>query len=497
VGTFKREFSEAAIGRAGNAPIKDVLLKHVDLIGGMKRYIKHTDTVFIKPNLTAGMPSESGGTTDVYFTEAVVELVKEAGAARIIVGECSGNDSRSIESLTNLGYADMCARQGVEMADLDFTEFVEAPVKNPKYKDTLRLPKIFLESDVYISVPVLKTHLAAGITCAIKNSFGLIPDYDKLYAHRDQAIEKIISDIASVKPADLVFIDGRIGAEGIAGGNDFDHPIQANLVIVSNDPVAADTVAAQLMCQNPRVKHIQWAAEEGAGNDRLEFILIRGLSIDEAKVKYMSPADQIVKDTEGRVRINECGACSRCCTNAAGMVSRYAHNPASLLEPVEIVTGPGEWIPPDPPAQNTLLLGDCVREEYRKLGKWIGGCPVDPEAYAKALAELDIVCTKCERMVKSILAEIEEDELADIRVLASNKTVFQGKNNKAEMDDYMLAIGRCQAGYVKGHARRIHKVSDIDAAEYTVFKDGCPVSGAEIREGIRELRAKMKVERRK
>lgn len=80
-------------------------------MGGIARYVKPGDTVFIKPNLTAGMPASTGGTTDVLFTEAVVRLVKEAQPGRILVGECSGNESRSIESLTNCGYVDMGRRR--------------------------------------------------------------------------------------------------------------------------------------------------------------------------------------------------------------------------------------------------------------------------------------------------------------------------------------------------------------------------------------------------
>jgi uncharacterized protein (DUF362 family) len=494
--SHKKEFSEVAVLKAGGGALTDVLRDALGLVGGMRRYVKDTDTVFIKPNLTAGAPTESGGTTDVRFTEAVVELVKEAGAARIIVGECSGNESRSIESLTNLGYKDMCLRQGVEMADLDFAEFVEVPVRDPLYRDTLRLPKIFWESDVFISVPVLKTHVSAGITVAIKNSFGLIPDVDKLNAHRDQAIEQIIADIAATRPADLVFVDGRIGAEGVAGGTDFAHPIHAGLVLVSNDPVAADAVSTRLMMQNPRVKHVQWAAEKGAGNDRLDFILMRGLPLEEAQIRYMSPADQIMKETGGKVRICELGACSRCCSIAAGPVGRYTHNPVSLLDSVEIVTGPGEWDVPERINPRTLLLGECVQEKYRGLGKWIGGCPVDPGAYMKALAEFDIVCTKCEQTVKKAVEGYPEDELAEIRILASNKTVFQGKRNKAAMDDFLLCAGRCQAGYIRNHARRIHKNSDIDATEYAVHKDGCGVSEADVREGIRELFEKMKAKKK-
>jgi len=494
---FKKEFSEVAIARsaATGVELTECLRETVGLIGGMARYIKPTDTVFIKPNLTAGMPAETGGTTDALFTEAVVELVKEAGAARIIVGECSGNESRSIESLINCGYKDMCERQGVEMADLDHAEFVEVPVKNPGYKPTLRLPKIFWESDVFITVPVLKTHVSAGVTVAIKNSFGLIPDADKMTAHRDQAIEQIIADIASVKPAALSFVDGRIGAEGIAGGNDFEHPIRSNLIIVGNDPVATDAVSIELMTQNPRVKHVQWAAERGAGNDRMEYIIVRGLPIEEARVRFMSPAGQVMGSTDNKIKIYELGACSRCCATACGPLYRQSKNPASLLAPVDVVTGPGEWVVPEQVNPRTLLLGDCVQEKYRGLGAFVGGCPVDAGGYVKALAHFDIACAKCEQAVKNAIEAVNDEtawRLGDVRVLASNKTVHQGERNNAGMEDYLLAAGKCMAGYIRNHGRRVHKFSDVDVTEYAVFKDGCPISENDVMEGLRELVGKMK-----
>ena len=566
---FKKEFSEVAIARCSGAgaELKNCLRELADLIGGVSLYIKPTDTVFIKPNLTAGMPSETGGTTDVLFAEAVVELIKEAGAARIIVGECSGNESRSIESLTNLGYKDMCERQGIEMVDLDFAEFIEIPVPNPRHKDTLLLPKIFWECDKYVSVPVLKTHITAGITVAIKNSFGLVTDQTKLDAHRNRTVEKVIADIASVKPADLVFVDGRLGSEGIAGGNDFEHPIRANLVLAGNDPVAIDAVSARLMMQNTRIKYIQWAAEQGAGNDRLDFILIRGLSIDEAKVNYMSPAEQIMGSSNGKIKICESGACSLCRTSIEGPLSRFTHNPVSLLESVEAVGGPGEWDAPEQVNPRTLLLGDCVMAKYRSMGKFVGGCPVDMNEYMKVLADFNIVCVKCAQAVNSVIESIDgaregggaqendraakslnsgentntvenqvaaenksavenrddaesrgaavnrgdaenvstlkyvytEEEkatlraiLPDVRILASNKTVYQGANNKAAMDDYLFAAGKCLSGYIRNHGRRVHKYSDIDVTEYAVYKDGCPINGDDVLEGLRELAKKIK-----
>ena len=309
--TSVHPFSDVSLLRP-EGELLDVLRKGVDSMGGIARYVKPGDTVFIKPNLTAGMPASTGGTTDVLFTEAVVRLVKEAQPGRILVGECSGNESRSIESLTNCGYVDMGRRQGVEVVDLDFAEFEDISIDHPLYRDVVHLPKVLMEADVFISVPVLKNHVSVGITVALKNSFGLVPDDDKLTAHRNNAVEEILVDISKARRPDLVFVDGRLGAEGIAGGTHFKKPIAANLVLVGNDPVAIDAVSARVMDQNPRERYIQWAAMEGLGYDNLDYIRLHGLTIEEAKIHFLTPAEEIMQDSLGKVRLCDLESCSKC-----------------------------------------------------------------------------------------------------------------------------------------------------------------------------------------
>lgn len=490
-------FSDVVISR-GDGDLLEILRKNVNMLGGIEKYVKPGNTVFIKPNLTAGMPCSTGGTTDVKFAEAVVELVKEANPGHIIVGECSGNESRSIESLLNNGYGEMCERQQVEMMDLDYAEFVDVPVKNPLYADVIPLPKAVVEADVYISLPVIKTHLSCGVSIALKNSFGLVPDDMKIQAHRDNAIEQILVDIAQAQSPDLIFADGRIGAEGVAGGSDFRFPRPANVICVSDDPVAMDTVCARLMRQNTRVRYIQWAGEMMLGNDSLDYINIHGLSIDEASVKFMSPAEQIEMETQGKIKIHELNPCTKCRALGEGGVWRFASSPNSLLEPVDIVIGPGKWEVPENLNPRTILLGDCIRKEYRDKGVWIGGCPAESSKYYETLASYNIVCTRCAEKVKEAMKAFTEDELATLRILASNNTVFRGASNKAGMEDFLLAVGDCQKGYCHNHIRRCHKLSDVDAGKYIEQVLGCgdEVTVESIREGIRVCLEKAKAEGR-
>jgi hypothetical protein len=272
---------------------------------------------------------------------------------------------------------------------------------------------------------------------------------------------------------------------------------------------------------------VQWAAEQGAGNDNLDYILVKGLSIDEAKVRYMSPAEQVAGASGGKVKIYELGACSLCCASVGGPFYRYSKNPSSLLAPVDVVTGPGDWEVPEHVNPRTVLLGDCVQERYRGLGKFVGGCPVNVREYMKTMGEYDIACVKCEKAVLSALEKInntvnaadttagpadaaghgsgasgdssrDAGDCSDIaaalprmRILASGKSVYQGENNKAGMDDYLFAAGKCLEGYIRNHGRRVHKVSDIDVSEFSVYKSGCPITEADVIDGVRELAQKM------
>ena len=482
--TTRTLFSEVAIART-DGELESTLRSCIDMVGGLARYIKKTYTVFIKPNLTAGAPAESGGTTGVGIVEAVVKLVKEVGPARIIVGEGAGNEIRTAEAFQRLGYFDMARRTNVELVDCDNVEYVDVHLKDALYRETVHLPRIFLESDVFINVPALKTHVACGITVALKNTFGLIPDTDKTEVHRDGALEECLVDINRIKPADLVIVDGRTGAEGVAGGTDFDHPIHANIIIVGNDPVAVDTVCTRVMKQNPRIRYLRWAAQRGIGTDALDYILIKGLNIRDAECPFMTPAQQLMKDSGGKLRLFDLESCSGCRSIAEGGVYRFAR-PNVLLESVDIVYGPGPWDMPVTVNPRTVLLGDCVREEYRSRGIWIGGCPPSGRRYYEILDSFDVVCRKCIDLANRVINSVRDD-LSSIRVLAGGREILRGSKNLARMDDYLLAVGDCQQGYCRHHSHRVRKMTEKNPEDLIEFVSGCPPTIDEIIAGLNAL----------
>lgn len=333
------------------------------------------------------------------------------------------------------------------------------------------------------------------ITGALKNSFGCIPDPIRRQAHRDTAIEQYVVDLSRVRIPDFAIVDGRIGMEGIAGGSHFDHPRFANRIIMGADPVAVDTVCAHVMDQNPRVRYLQWADYFGLGNCNLDYIDVRGMSIEEAKVHFMTPAEEHEERTGGKLRLIDLGSCSQCRAVAQGTLHRFTE--ANIANPVDILYGPGDWEIPADRNERCILIGDCIQERYRNLGLWIPGCPMDRQLYLDALEKLEITCAKCANLVREFVKNHGEEELSFLRILASGKTIFQGSKNAAGSLDSVLVVGDCEKHYARNQLNRAKNeleaqgLSEKHTPEDVVyFIPGHDVTYEALEEGFRHLKEK-------
>ncbi|MEM2921485.1 MAG: DUF362 domain-containing protein, partial [Candidatus Bathyarchaeia archaeon] len=91
-------------------------------------------------------------------------------------------------------------------------------------------------------------------------------------------------DVCCVNRIGLAVIDGTY----ILDGEGVTH--EANLVIAGFDPVATDAVAYRVMGFDPEgFGHMQMAVERGLGTYDESKIEVRGLSIDEVRVKGIAP----------------------------------------------------------------------------------------------------------------------------------------------------------------------------------------------------------------
>ena len=98
----------------------------------------------------------------------------------------------------------------------------------------------------------MKTHHWAGVTLSLKNCFGCVPSrvygWPKNVLHYHGVQPSILDVAAAVRP-DLAIVDGIVAMEG--NGPISGDPVPVGAIIVGDDPVATDVVAASIMGVDP------------------------------------------------------------------------------------------------------------------------------------------------------------------------------------------------------------------------------------------------------
>ncbi|HOY61592.1 MAG: hypothetical protein BWY28_00381 [bacterium ADurb.Bin236] len=337
--------------------------------GGAGALLKSSRDVFIKVNAIDFKPNVF---TDPELVGAVVRLFKADGARAVYVIEnCTqGNFTRLVFEAT--GMTKMCAREGAVPVFLD--ETAAAPVNLPNFDYTIDLSELVVEKfirrrdeNLYINIPMLKTHSMSQVTLGVKNQFGLVHQSSRIRDHNWLLHRKLADIYLTVKP-DFTLIDGRVAvnrghytAERFAS----ECIVPVGLLIGGTDTLAVDVVGARLMgYEADDVEHLRLLKEDGAGCWNIAEMDIEGAELLERR--RMSLSHQLLDRFPPGVNIIR-GA-ERCCEEGC------RRNPETALEvfandigcfhDFAIVMGKGtdagEVSRIDTPV---LVVGDCAIEE--------------------------------------------------------------------------------------------------------------------------------------
>ena len=139
-----------------------------------------------------------------------------------------------------------------------------------------------LESGPIVNLPRLKTHTFTVMTGALKNTFGVVPGGRKAELHLSHStveeFSRMIVDLNGLVPSRLVVLDAIRAMQGNGPGSG--DLVDVGLLIISDDPVAADAVGCRIMGIDPlSVPQIRIAHENGLGNAHPECIELRGEQI--------------------------------------------------------------------------------------------------------------------------------------------------------------------------------------------------------------------------
>ena len=260
----------------------------VEHLGGVGKFIKHGDTVLIKPNQTVFYSAEEGCTTDPLVVGAVIRLAKEAGAGRVQVAESSGGTFSSIECMEITGVAAVAEREGAELIDLGSNDTPNrvAPIPDGRVINECPLPEPLLDADVIINVPKAKNHHIEPITGALKNWVGAVNQDWRNRNHGDEDHIPRFMDIMTVTRPDLCVVDALIAGEG--DGPIANQPRWCGCIIASADPVATDVTIARLLGHDPEALNFAKEAElRGLGSrTNIDYV---GVPLEAVSFKAWNP----------------------------------------------------------------------------------------------------------------------------------------------------------------------------------------------------------------
>ena len=311
----------------------------IGLLGGWNNFVKPQDKVLLKVNLIGPKPSESAAVTHAEFVRAMVRILKGRHCT-VWIGDSSGGAIAGIaptaKAFKVAGYERVALEEGAEIKNFD-REGAVAIQPESENGETMYLAKPLFDADVVINLPKMKTHSASLFSGAVKNVFGCIPGLRKAMYHKMAPdpgdFGQFICDIHKAVKFNLHIMDGILAMQG--EGPTAGKPHQAGKIIVSEDPLALDVVAAKMVGLDvSEIPMLITARNRNLGEGKIENIMLAGDITQIPRLgKFKLPrrfrkakkamgekkgnSNAVVKvidffQTRPRINLNKCKGCNMC-----------------------------------------------------------------------------------------------------------------------------------------------------------------------------------------
>jgi uncharacterized protein (DUF362 family) len=255
----------------------DMLKRGMEALGGIGKFVKKGQKVVIKPNIGWDVSPERGGNTNPKLVTEVIRQCRAAGASEVFVFDHTCDIWQRCYKKSGIESAVKDAGGKIAPGD---TEGYYHEALIPKGKSLMKVKEheLLLSSDVFINVPILKSHGGARLTIAMKNQMGNV--WDRGIWHQND-LHQCIADYATYRKPTLNIVDAyyvmkQNGPRGVS----IEDVVTMKSLLISTDIVAIDTAAAKLFGMDPAdVRHIQIAADQKVGRMDLENLRIKRITI--------------------------------------------------------------------------------------------------------------------------------------------------------------------------------------------------------------------------
>jgi uncharacterized protein (DUF362 family) len=332
------------------AETSDLMQVLADLAKDTSLNVPRGSRVVIKPNLNDLVGPNSGLTTDVQVVRALVQYLTENWTLNeVLIVESDSWNRLADEAFAHLGYREIeKTYHNTKLVNLTKAPCVTVELPVCSYYRLMRIPRLFMETNFFISVAKLRTHIT-GISGILKNQFGCVPRRFKGKYH--PYLSNIITNMNLLLRPNWCLMDGIVGYDV--------KPRKVGIVLASNDPVALDSTVARIMGFDPhKLAHIDDSCRNGVGNIDGLRVLLDGEDLSDVN-SIISP--RFIVPSQFAITISEFG---RRFTRAIDRLRAFS----STLERIATFSA-GAAAYPKLELMKMLLERRRLNAAYRRLGE--------------------------------------------------------------------------------------------------------------------------------
>ncbi|MCL7487020.1 MAG: DUF362 domain-containing protein [Desulfobulbaceae bacterium] len=282
-----RAYGNSLVAAVGGREVKAMVEQAVSLIGGLEPLEIKGKSVLVKPNVVGGRRHPT--TTNPEVVRAVVELLYEAGASTVYVGDMSalirGGTAKNME---RTGIAAAARQAGAGTLFFEDHAWVRVEI-NGRYLREVEVTEWFFKVDRVINLPVIKTHRYAGYSICLKNFVGATHFSQRPYLVDLKHWEEVVAELNLAFRPDLNIVDGT--RTMVEGGPWEGKTRETNLILAGGDRLACDVVGLgiiksfgqwpPLASVSPwQMRQVKRAVEIGLGARGSDAMALRTASLD-------------------------------------------------------------------------------------------------------------------------------------------------------------------------------------------------------------------------
>ena len=247
--------------------------------------------ITLKLNLVMKKSPELAATTHPAVVESVILWLTERGVnpCDITIADSFGGPYTEGTMRTiyrACGIEEVALRLGVTLNyDMSYVG-VSSPEANMLKAFNVITP--VTDADIIINLCKLKSHALTGLSCAVKNFFGIIPGVEKFETHArfpdlndfSDALNDIALWVHTKIPTVISICDAVVGMEG--NGPTSGHPRKIGALLMSENSFLLDVAAAHILNLGETVKTLSFAEKRGLiPSGGISSLTLRGDDIDE------------------------------------------------------------------------------------------------------------------------------------------------------------------------------------------------------------------------